>query len=126
MGSGAPYLDGDVGRGGDEGGAVAGEDEVVDPVGVRLDLGAELGGRGLVVGRVVVGEGVVVVVGGLGQVKAQVPGAYDAVATARVAGALGKLGRACTADGYLQRGALGVDGEAIDPEAMAARRVGQG
>lgn len=83
-GSGAPDLDGDVGRGRDEGSRVLGEDDVVDPVGVGLDLLAELGGWGLVVCGIRVGEGVALG-GGVGEVEVQVPGADDAVAAARVA-----------------------------------------
>jgi hypothetical protein len=80
-----PYLHGDVGRGRDEGAAVLGEDNVVDPVGVGLDLRLELRGRRLVVGGIGVGEGIALVVVLL-QVEVQVPGADDAVAAARVAG----------------------------------------
>ena len=82
VGGRAPDLHRDIGRGGDEGSAVVGEDEVVDPVRVRLHLRAELRRRRLVVGYMVVGKGVSLLFVGAGQVEAQVPGAYDAVSTA--------------------------------------------
>lgn len=80
-----PELDGDVRRGRDEGVAVLGEDEVVDPVGVCLNLLAELGGRWLIVGRRGVGEGISVVAVPVSQVEMQVPGTYHTIAAARVA-----------------------------------------
>lgn len=107
-GRGAPDLDGDVGRGRDKGGAVLGEDDIVDPVGVGLDLLAELGGRGLEVGGIGVGEGVVLVGVVRGQVEVQVPCADDAVATARVEDRVGS-----------------VDGQAIDSQPVASCRIGQ-
>jgi hypothetical protein len=63
-----------------------GKDNVIDPVGVGLDLAAELRGRRLVGGGIRVGKRVALVVVVLRQVEVEVPGAYDAVATARVAG----------------------------------------
>ena len=84
-GSWSPELDGDVGGGGHEGLGILDENEVVDPVGVCLDLLAEAGGRRLVVGGARVGEGVSFVVVAVSQVEVQVPGAYDAVAASRVA-----------------------------------------
>ena len=65
---------------------VLGEDNVVDPVGVCLDLRAEACRRRLEVGGVGIGKGIVVVVNVTsGQVEVEVPGAYDAVSAARVA-----------------------------------------
>jgi hypothetical protein len=52
---------------------------------VRLDLLPELGRRGLVAGRVRVGEGVAELVALPGQVKVEVPCTDDAIATAGVA-----------------------------------------
>lgn len=89
----SPYLHGDVGRCRDEGAAVLCEHEVVNPVGVCLDLLAELRGRRLVGGGIRVGEGVTFFAV-VRKVEVQVPGAYDAVATARIAGV-------CTSDRQL-------------------------
>jgi hypothetical protein len=85
---GPPYLDGDIRRGRYKSLVVLGKDNVIDPVGVGLDLAAELRGRRLVGGGIRVGKRValVVVVVVVRQVEVEVPGAYDAVATARVAG----------------------------------------
>lgn len=81
----SPYLDGDVRGCGNEGIVVLGEDDVVDPVGVCLDLLAKLGRRRLEVGGVGVGKRVALVGVALVQVEVQVPGAYYAITAARVA-----------------------------------------
>lgn len=64
-----------------------------------------------------------------GLVEIEIPGAYDTVATARVAGrdelAIGASGPRAScgaATGTLQNRVVWVDGEAIDTESMAPRR----
>jgi len=107
---------------------VRGEGDVVDPVGVCLDLLAEACGRGrgrsgiVVVGVVVV----VVVVAVTGEVEMQVPGAEDAIAPARVAGRRRQPGGPWSRRLRGSQNRMGrVDGQAVDAQAMAARRLGQ-
>lgn len=77
-----PYLDADIRRGRDEGLVRLYEDNVVDPVGMRLDLVAESGcwrsGRFLTLAGRCRPRGIV-------QVKIEIPGADDSVAPSRVA-----------------------------------------
>jgi len=84
FGSRPPDLDGDVGGCRDEGAVVLDEGDVVDPVGVGLHLLAELRRRRLVARRIRVGEGIPLLAIRT-QIEVQVPGAYNAVAAARVA-----------------------------------------
>ena len=64
-----------------------------------------------------------------GLVEIEIPGAYDTVATARVAGkdelatgAPGSRASCSAATGTLQNRVVWVDGEAVDTESMAPRR----
>ena len=126
LGGRTPYFDRNVGRCGDEGAVVLGEDNIVDPVRVRLDLLAELSGWGFEVGGIGVGKRVALVTVGLLQVKMQVPGTDYAIAATRVAmPMLVGHGRFSRGMRHIQDGILGVDGQAIDSESVSSGRVGK-